>query len=101
MKESDLLVKVKTHVINGDWNGKVFKSDWLNIIEQAERAEKNAQDLEDMDLQLAREQKESQEYLEAIKKAYENWLVASDQVSGEVIAYNMAQILAKVLEVSK
>lgn len=33
------LTEIKTHVINGDWFGKVFQHEWLKVIEQAERAQ--------------------------------------------------------------
>lgn len=40
-----------------NFDGKLLKGYWKWLIKQAERAEKNAQDLEDMDKQLASEQK--------------------------------------------
>lgn len=41
------LTEIKTHVINGDWFGKVFQHEWLKVIELAERAQALESELED------------------------------------------------------
>ena len=48
-----------------DYNLTPQDTEWL--IEQAERAQKNAQDLEDMDRQLYSEQQQNKRYRERIK----------------------------------
>ena len=52
-----------------DYNLTPQDTEWL--IEQAERAQKNAQDLEDMDRQLYSEQQQNKRYREALKNIYE------------------------------
>lgn len=59
--------------IGFDLNGNVLlkSEDYHWLLEQAERAEKNAQDLEDMDRQLYSEQQQNKSYRKVINNIME------------------------------
>lgn len=94
--------EVKRLVLNGDWNGKVFKSDWLKIIEQAEDAwfyeskMKNAYDCVDMFEEYNQELEQQNDcYRKHVKQALD---ILNDNPINVFDLMNAKSILKKVLE---
>ena len=76
MTDKERLEEIKEKYMEHEYDFNLIKNDINWLIEQAERALKNAEDLEDMDRQLYSEQQQNKHYKQVLefyadKKTYE------------------------------